>query len=150
MKRIIKSEPANPNIANAFFRAGYIEVWERGTTNVIKYCTDAGLPEPIYTDELGGVAIVFSTKHNQTNEERFSIDYGEKDTVKDTINILSKNEEKMFELIKRDRKITTEELSNNVGINLRNIKKNIRKLKEKGLLKRIGPDKGGHWEVIEE
>ena len=25
---------------------------------------------------------------------------------------------------------------------------NIRKLKSKGLIRRIGPDKGGHWEVI--
>ena len=30
------------------------------------------------------------------------------------------------------------------------IKYNIRKLREKGIIKRIGPDKGGHWEVIEE
>ena len=27
-----------------------------------------------------------------------------------------------------------------------NIKENLAKLKKKGLLKRIGPDKGGHWE----
>ena len=26
---------------------------------------------------------------------------------------------------------------------------NIRKLREKGIIKRIGPDKGGHWEIIE-
>ena len=26
--------------------------------------------------------------------------------------------------------------------------KNIEKLKQKGLLKRIGPAKGGHWEVV--
>ena len=25
---------------------------------------------------------------------------------------------------------------------------NIRKLKSKGLIRRVGPDKGGHWEVI--
>jgi ATP-dependent DNA helicase RecG len=44
--------------------------------------------------------------------------------------------------------ITIEELSSKIGINLRNTKNNIASLKEKGLLKRIGPDKGGHWEVI--
>ena len=26
---------------------------------------------------------------------------------------------------------------------------NVRKLKKAGKLKRIGPDKGGHWEVVE-
>jgi len=34
-----------------------------------------------------------------------------------------------------------------VGISKRKIKKGINKLKEKRLLKRIGPDRGGHWEV---
>jgi len=31
----------------------------------------------------------------------------------------------------------------------KNIEVNLNKLKEKGLLKRIGPDKGGYWEVID-
>ena len=37
---------ANPDIAKAFFRAGYIEHWGRGTVNIIEYCKQAGLPEP--------------------------------------------------------------------------------------------------------
>ena len=35
-----------------------------------------------------------------------------------------------------------------VKISQRKIKENISKLKDKGLIKRIGPDKGGHWEVL--
>jgi predicted HTH transcriptional regulator len=34
-----------------------------------------------------------------------------------------------------------------VGISLRKIKENILKLKAKGFLERIGPDKGGYWKV---
>jgi ATP-dependent DNA helicase RecG len=34
-----------------------------------------------------------------------------------------------------------------VGISERKIRENIKKLKSKGFLKRIGPDKGGHWEI---
>ena len=30
-----------------------------------------------------------------------------------------------------------------------NIRKNIEKLKQKGLLKRIGSDRSGHWEIVE-
>jgi len=29
----------------------------------------------------------------------------------------------------------------------KNVKENLRKIKEKNLLKRIGPAKGGYWEV---
>jgi ATP-dependent DNA helicase RecG len=25
---------------------------------------------------------------------------------------------------------------------------NIRKMKNKGIIKRVGPDKGGHWEIV--
>ena len=33
-------------------------------------------------------------------------------------------------------------------ISERKVKENLTKLKVKSLLKRIGPDKGGHWEVL--
>jgi predicted HTH transcriptional regulator len=39
------------------------------------------------------------------------------------------------------------QLSEIIGISQTAIENNITKLKEKGLLKRIGPAKGGHWEV---
>lgn len=35
-----------------------------------------------------------------------------------------------------------------VGISQRKIQENISWLKEKGLIKRIGPDKGGYWEMV--
>lgn len=56
------SIPANPDIAKVFFRAGYIEEWGRGTVNVVKYCKEAGLPEPVYTDKWGGIAAIFIKK----------------------------------------------------------------------------------------
>ena len=46
--------------------------------------------------------------------------------------------------------ITVAELSELLGISLRKTKENMRKLREAGLIRRIGPDKGGHWEVVEE
>ncbi|MCD4772279.1 MAG: hypothetical protein K8R41_02715, partial [Bacteroidales bacterium] len=47
------SEPANPDIAEAFFRAGYIEIWGRGTVNIVDYCTQVGLPEPTFEGKWG-------------------------------------------------------------------------------------------------
>ena len=32
------SEPRNPNIANVFFKAGYVESWGRGYKNIIDIC----------------------------------------------------------------------------------------------------------------
>jgi len=49
--------------------------------------------------------------------------------------------------MKESNEITIDELSKKTGLSARGIEKNIAKLKEKGLLKRIGGAKGGHWEV---
>lgn len=35
-----------------------------------------------------------------------------------------------------------------MGVNQRTVERQLAKLKDKGLIKRVGPDKGGHWEVI--
>jgi len=45
--------------------------------------------------------------------------------------------------------ISARDLSDIIGISQRKIEENISKLKKKGLLKRIGSPKGGHWEVID-
>ena len=35
-----------------------------------------------------------------------------------------------------------------MGISHRKVQENIQKLKEMNKLKRVGPDKGGHWEIV--
>jgi len=53
------SIPFNPDIANAFFRAGYIETWGRGTIKMIEECKKARLPEPKFEILNGGIAVTF-------------------------------------------------------------------------------------------
>jgi len=62
---------------------------------------------------------------------------------------LGENEIKILELMKDNKYITTKELSEHIKISTTAVDNNISKLKEKGILERIGPAKGGHWEVIE-
>ena len=45
--------------------------------------------------------------------------------------------------------VTIADLAQSVGVTDRAVKKQIEKLKALGRIRRIGPDKGGHWEVIE-
>ncbi|NOQ37859.1 winged helix-turn-helix transcriptional regulator [archaeon] len=61
---------------------------------------------------------------------------------------VTENQIKILESVATNPHITVVELAGIVDISERKIKENIRKLKEKGLIKRIGPDKGGHWEVV--
>jgi len=61
---------------------------------------------------------------------------------------VEKGSEKILELIKVSPEISAEELASSIGISSRAVEKQIVVFKKKGLLKRIGPARGGHWEVI--
>jgi ATP-dependent DNA helicase RecG len=53
----------------------------------------------------------------------------------------------IIELIKADKGITYQDIANKTSKNRTTIMRNIAVLKKLGLIKRIGPAKGGHWEV---
>ena len=44
--------------------------------------------------------------------------------------------------------VTIRELAEATGLSVDGVNWNIRKLKSAGRLRRIGPDKGGRWEVM--
>jgi len=60
-----------------------------------------------------------------------------------------KTGEKVIDLIKNNPKITTAELAEILEITVKGVEWNLAKLKKKGIIKRIGPAKGGYWKVIE-
>ncbi|OQY11640.1 MAG: hypothetical protein B6I30_06400, partial [Desulfobacteraceae bacterium 4572_187] len=61
---------------------------------------------------------------------------------------LSKIQAEIIFAVLESELITQQKLSERIGISPRNIRKNMDVLKSKGLLKRVGPQKGGRWEVI--
>ena len=70
-----------------------------------------------------------------------------KDLEKDLEKELSQKEIKIIEAIKQNPKVTQQLLSEQIGINPKNIRNYMKLLKQKGIIKRIGPDKGGFWEI---
>ncbi len=60
-----------------------------------------------------------------------------------------KSSQKIIEIMRNKPEITIAELAQQVGISDRAVKKQIARLKQQNVLRRIGPDKGGHWDVIE-
>ena len=60
-----------------------------------------------------------------------------------------KSREKIIAAIKENGRHTTNSLAEVVGVTPKAIEKHLAKLKAEGLLVRIGPDKGGRWEVID-
>ena len=64
-------------------------------------------------------------------------------------NMSEKMSEKILWLINDNPEISAKELAYIINRSSRTIERAIAKLKKEGRIKRIGPDKGGYWEVIE-
>jgi len=61
---------------------------------------------------------------------------------------LTKRQIEILMLINENPKISRKQLSEKLNINPSVIQKHMKKLKEKRALRRIGPDRGGYWEVL--
>jgi ATP-dependent DNA helicase RecG len=61
---------------------------------------------------------------------------------------LVENQRKILALMSENPRVSKRELAAQIGISTTAIDKNIVSLRAKGLIRRVGPDKGGHWEVV--
>ena len=144
------SIPYNPLLANAFFRAGYVESWGRGIEKINRECEEYGAPPPIFDYDASGLMLtikadpirakaILGEKVGNSIGENFGENFGEN---------LSEHQKKILELLRHDPRMTARELASQVGITARGIELNIAKLKDLGFLTRIGASKGGYWEVL--
>jgi len=60
-----------------------------------------------------------------------------------------KSSEKIWGLLKVNPQLSAREIADLIGITQRAVEKQISKLRDEKRIRRVGPDKGGHWEVIE-
>ena len=157
----------NELLADVFFKAGFIESWGRGTLKIVNRCKEKGLPEPEFSELTGGFLTCFYKAEYDVSKDQFSMGlidekFGEgsekvrivekervtEKVTKKVTERVTENQAIILSRIQANPYITIKDLSNIVGISERKIKDNIRKLKSKKLLKRIGPARGGYWEVI--
>ncbi|MBO4731520.1 MAG: winged helix-turn-helix transcriptional regulator, partial [Spirochaetaceae bacterium] len=93
-------------------------------------------------------------EHNELKNRYTHIHYDEylkansaKITQKMNVKI-TVNQQKIIDEVKKNPFVTQEELSSLVGIAKLNINKNMKKLQEQNIIRRIGADKNGHWEIV--
>jgi len=58
-----------------------------------------------------------------------------------------KTSEKILSLLKEKPDLTISQMAEIIDVTGRSIERNVKILKDKGKLKRIGSDRGGYWEV---
>ena len=139
-----RSVPFNPTIANAFYRAGYIEAWGRGVQKIYESCKKLGAPAPEYSIVGEDITIKFTANNSIFND----VDDTVNGTVNGTVN-LSETERRILEAISNEPTITKVQLSKELGIGSTTIARTTKKLKELGVIKRVGSAKTGHWEICQ-
>lgn len=60
-----------------------------------------------------------------------------------------KSREKIMALLSQDSTLSAADLAERIGITAKAVEKQIARMKADGVLRRIGPDKGGYWQVVE-
>ena len=77
--------------------------------------------------------------------------YGKKtnnDWINDTINDTKENrEQNILNIIMRNKYSTRESLSAELGVSTATVGRELQKLQKIGLIKRIGSNKNGYWEI---
>ena len=61
---------------------------------------------------------------------------------------VGENERKVLSILSHSPQSTAKELSEVLGVTLRQCERILAALKQKGLIVRVGANKGGHWEVL--
>lgn len=134
----------NELIADMFARMDKVERMGTGIKRMRDAMKSAGLPYPKIKSGLFFTITFQRPPYSLKGSANLPIKVTAKVTAK-----VTKNQETILAEMRTNPHITAKDLSKIVGISERKIKENIKKLKEKRLLNRIGSAKGGHWEIIE-
>ena len=144
------SLPYNPNIANAFFRAGEIEAWGRGIQRILQACREEKVPEPqirLSGHELW-LEFAFSASHLQAVSSRTGSGPSTEPAGKASVKASVKTADALLELLRENPQMTLAEVAAAVGRSVRAVEMASSKLVKAGRLRFVGPQKGGHWEVL--
>ena len=149
-----KSSPRNKVIMNMFNFIGVGERAGSGVPNVYKIWQDENYEEPT-VDEMSGRECTICTVVNLPLVEKSSISDTEKSPEKSPENNLKQIHNDKLEqrillvlgLIKRNPSITRSEISASLKITDSQVRTALGKLKERGIIYRVGSDTKGEWRV---
>ena len=139
-----RSVPRNPLIARVLFRSKDVEEWGSGLKRIAQECARAGVRADFKVLKSGFLVTFHRAPAATGAGKRLGEKLGERLGEK-----VGENQRRILELILEDRHATIRSLSERLKISTTATEKNLADLKKKGLLRRAGPDKGGHWEVID-
>ena len=130
------SDVRNPYIQRMFQLIGLGEKAGSGFTKILRAWSEQQWMQPQVDEDL----------ENELTSVMllYKLDSSSNTLAKET---REETREEILNQIRINPKITQRELSSIVGITQKGIEWQIKQLRESGVLKRVGPTKGGHWEI---
>jgi ATP-dependent DNA helicase RecG len=160
-------QPKNPIITNFFQQLGLAGAFGSGISTIAKYLPRYGINSRLelregeqfktivylVREERPGVTKKTREKTREIAREKPREKIGKETGVitreKTKEKPRGKTREKMINAVLENPNVTTQELSQILNISAKGVEWQIARLKQEGILKRIGPAKGGHWEIAE-
>ena len=149
------SDCRNEALALALSYMNIIEDWGSGIPRIRQELKEAGLRDLVIQDWPNAVRTIIyrkgvkpvnvpvnvSVKSSQKSSQKGSQKSSQKGS--------QKSSQKILETLRQNPNMSTTELAEQIGISRRAVAKHVAVLQSFGVLRRIGPDKGGHWEVVD-
>ena len=122
-----------PNIANGFFRAGYVETWGRGIEKICEACKNHGILMPEYTLHLEDIMVKL------TPLTQFKVPKESDGTLNVTL------ERNILSVIIENPHVTQAQIAVILECSERKVKRVMKEMIEKGIIERVGGRKIGKW-----
>ena len=130
------SAPTHPELMRVFKDLELVEQLGTGIIRILKsYSKDVYE----FSDNFIRVNFKFRTSETLVNIPK---------SVDNNIYSLSETQENILKLIRKNSRITQKEISDKLGINITTVARNLKDLKNKNVINRIGSNKNGQWELL--
>lgn len=146
------SKPRNRNIANAMFKAGFIDTWGRGYMKIREGFEAAGIPMPKVQNFCGGVQVtVQRTKFMQMMNVGNNVASNVVSSVVSVSQVqLTERQREIYKLIKANSFISSKQMSVVLSVVHRTIQRDLAALQKAGIIIREGNTSAGHWVLLKQ
>ena len=139
-ERVLSRNYRNRRIGDFLKELDMTEGRSTGFPKIYRAMRNNGLPDPVFkTDDLNQYFLAELPIH-----PAFVGDNVAQDVVENVVDRM----DLLVLLLKEDNTLSAAQLAKQLGVTARTIQRDLEKLSKAERIKHIGPDKGGHWEVL--
>lgn len=133
----------NPKIAAFMKEYEFIREFGEGVDRMYRELEEGGWPKPVFKQDDFMLRASLVSRFGSDGLQETSPETLQK-TLQET---LQKRDAEIVRMMKENPEVTTSQMAEVLGVSRQTIATRVKVLQAQGIVRRIGPDKGGHWEV---